>query len=215
MENNWITLYTGHLNSGKRPQVLSCYSDTVVLNLCWHMDTATALSLQSCPTVQPHRRQPTRLYRPWDSPSKNTGVGCHLLLQCMKVKSENEVAQSCLSDPMDRSLPGFSIHGIFQARVLESVGLSSPWLMDTSEKLRRLDCPEKYTHVQNFASEGWTVSREIDICTKLSVKFLGFGDLLKLSHRPFSKMSLSPKLRLPILVQLLKLSMSEWLFLIK
>ena len=59
--------------------------------------------------------------RPWDSPGKNTGVGCHFLLQCMKVKSEREVAQSCptLSDPMDCSLPGSSAHGIFQARVLE------------------------------------------------------------------------------------------------
>ena len=59
--------------------------------------------------------------RPWDSPGKNTGVGCHFLLQCMKVKSESEVAQSCLtlSDPMDCSLSGSSVHGIFQARVLE------------------------------------------------------------------------------------------------
>ena len=69
----------------------------------------------------PHRRQPTRLPHPWDSPGKNTGVGCHFLLQCMKVKSESEVARSCpsLSDPMDCSLPGSSVHGIFQARVLE------------------------------------------------------------------------------------------------
>ena len=66
-------------------------------------------------------RQPTRLLSPWDSPGKNTGVGCHFLLQCMQVKSESEVAQSCptLSDPMDCSLLGSSIHGIFQARVLE------------------------------------------------------------------------------------------------
>jgi len=72
-------------------------------------------------SVRPHRRQPTRLPSPWDSPGKNTGVGCHFLLQCMKVKSEREVAQSCptLSDPMDYSLPGSSVHGIFQARVLE------------------------------------------------------------------------------------------------
>ena len=58
---------------------------------------------------------------PWDSPGKNTGVGCHFFLQCMKVKSESEVALSCptLSDPMDCSLPGSSVHGIFQARVLE------------------------------------------------------------------------------------------------
>ena len=72
-------------------------------------------------SVRPHRWQPTRLPRPWDSPGKNTGVGCHFLLQCMKVKSESEVAQLCptLSDPMDHSLPGSSVHGIFQARVLE------------------------------------------------------------------------------------------------
>ena len=72
-------------------------------------------------SVRPHRWWPTRLPHPWDSPGKNTGVGCHFLLQCMKVKSESEVAQSCptLSDPMDCSLPGSSIHGIFQARVLE------------------------------------------------------------------------------------------------
>src|SRR5574341_2267095 len=72
-------------------------------------------------SVRPHRRQPTRLPPPWDSPGKNTGVGCHFLLQCMKVKSEREVAQSCptLSDPMECSPPGSSVHGIFQARVLE------------------------------------------------------------------------------------------------
>ena len=72
-------------------------------------------------SVRPHRRQPTRLPRPWDSPGKNTAVGCHFLLQCMKVKSEREVARSCptLRNPMDCSLPGSSIHGIFQARVLE------------------------------------------------------------------------------------------------
>ena len=72
-------------------------------------------------SVRPHRRQPTRLPRPWDSPGKNTRVGCHFLLQCMKVKSQSEVAQSCptLPDPMDCSLPDSSIYGIFQARVLE------------------------------------------------------------------------------------------------
>ena len=72
-------------------------------------------------SVRPHRRQPTRLPCPWDSPGTNNGVGCHFLLQCMKVKSESEVAQPCptLSDPMDCSPPGSSIHGIFQARVLE------------------------------------------------------------------------------------------------
>ena len=66
-------------------------------------------------------RQPTRLPHPWDSPGKNTGVGCHFLLQCMKVKSKSEVAQLCptLRNPMDCSLPASSVHGIFQARVLE------------------------------------------------------------------------------------------------
>jgi len=96
-------------------------------------DTIITFTVQSCccccslvasvmsNSVRPHRRQPTRLPSPWDSPGKNTGVGCHFLLQCMKVKSESEVAHSCptLSDPMDCSLPGSSIHGIFQARVLE------------------------------------------------------------------------------------------------
>ena len=72
-------------------------------------------------SVRPHKWQPTRLPYPWDSPGKNTGVGCHFFIQCMKVKSESEVAQSCPtgSDPMDCSLPGSSVHGIFQARVLE------------------------------------------------------------------------------------------------
>ena len=87
---------------------------------------AAAKSLQSCPTLRPHRWQLTRLPRPWDSAGKNTGAGCHFLLQCMKVKSESEVAQLCLtlSDPMDCSLPGSSVHGIFQARVLEWVAIA-------------------------------------------------------------------------------------------
>ena len=72
-------------------------------------------------SVRTHRWQATRLPCPWDSPGKNTGVGCHFLLQCVKAKSESEVAQLCLtlSDPMDCTLPGSSAHGIFQARVLE------------------------------------------------------------------------------------------------
>ena len=72
-------------------------------------------------SVQPHRRQHTRLPSPWDSQGKNTGVGCHFLLQCVKVKSESEVTQSCPTprDPMDCNLLGSSVHGIFKARVLE------------------------------------------------------------------------------------------------
>ena len=79
-------------------------------------------------SVQPRRQQPTRPHHPWDSPGRNIGVGCHFLLQCMKVKSESEVVQSCptLRQPMDCSLPGSSIHGIFQARVLQWDPLPSP-----------------------------------------------------------------------------------------
>ena len=90
----------------------------------------------------PHRRQPTRLPRPWDSPGKNTGVSCHFLLQCMKVKSEREFAQLCptLSDPMDCSLPGSSTHGIFQARVLEWGAIAFSTLCTRSHKLCSWSC---------------------------------------------------------------------------
>ena len=90
-------------------------------------------------SVRPHRWPPTRLPRPWDSPGKNTGVGCHFLLQCRKVKSESEVAQSCptLSDLMDCSLPGPFAHGIFQARVLEWVAIAfSKYSLDLHSKYR-------------------------------------------------------------------------------
>ena len=94
---------------------------------------AAAKLFQSYPTLcDPIDRQPTKLLRPWDSPGKNTGVGCHFLLQCMKVKSESEVAQSCLtlSDPMDCSPPGPSIHGVFQAKEYWSgVPLLSPHMV--------------------------------------------------------------------------------------
>ena len=82
---------------------------------------AAAKSLQSCPTLcDPIDGSPPGSH-PWDSPGKDIGMGCHFLLRCMKVKSESEVVRSCptLRDPMDCSLPGSSIHGIFQARVLE------------------------------------------------------------------------------------------------
>ena len=112
----------------------------LTLNLTLSYAAAAAKSLQSCLTVQPHRQQPTRLPHPWDSPGKNTGVGCHCLLQCMKVKSESEVDQLCLtiSDPMDCSLPGSSNHAIFQARVLEwgAIAFSSDVIqMDLSQLL--------------------------------------------------------------------------------
>ena len=77
-------------------------------------------------SMRPHRRQPTRLPRPWDSPGKNTGVGCNFLLQCMEVKSESEVSQLCLtlSEPMDSSPPGSPVPGILQARTLKWVAIS-------------------------------------------------------------------------------------------
>ena len=82
---------------------------------------AAAVASVVSDSVRPHRQQPTGLPHPWDSPGKNTGVGCYFFLQCRKVKSESEAAQLCptLRDPMDCSPPGSSIHGIFQARVLE------------------------------------------------------------------------------------------------
>ena len=97
-------------------------------------------------SVRPHRWQPTRLPHPWDSPGKNTGVGCHFLLQCMKVKSESEFAQSCptLRDPMDSSLPGSSIHGVFQARVLE-------WGAITFSKKRPINA-----YKESWASKNWS-----------------------------------------------------------
>ena len=77
--------------------------------------------------VQPHRWQPTRLPHPWDSPGKNTGVRCHFLLQFMKVKRESEVTQSCptLSDPMDCSPPGSSVHGFSRQEDWSEVPLPS------------------------------------------------------------------------------------------
>ena len=107
-----------------KSEIKECSSNFPYTSSFLKSDPAAAKPLQSCATL--HRRQPTRLRRPWDSPGKNTGVGCHFLLQCMKVKSESEIAQSCptLSDPMDCNLPGSSVHGIFQMRVLEWVAIA-------------------------------------------------------------------------------------------
>ena len=96
---------------------------------------AAAKSLQLCLTLCDPRRQPTRLPHPWESPGKNTGVCCHFLLQCMQVKSESEVVQSCptLSDPTDCSLPGSCVHGILQARVLEWGAIAFSKIMYTDK----------------------------------------------------------------------------------
>ena len=107
-------------------------------------------------SVRPHRRQPTRLPHPWDSPGKNTGVGCHFLLQCMKVKRESEVAQSrpTLSDPMDCSLPSSSVHGIFQARVLEWGAIAfSAW--------QQQQLPKASKH--NSTQHTWPPERELQL----------------------------------------------------
>ena len=103
--------------SGHRAKRLGSYSTQFILRLLLLLLSRFS-HVRLCATPE---TADTRLPRPWDSPGKNTGVGCHFLLQCMKGKSESEVAQSCPtpSDPMDCSPPGSSIHGIFQARVLE------------------------------------------------------------------------------------------------
>ena len=94
-------------------------------------------------SVRPHRQQHTRLPHPWDSPGKNTGVGCHFLLQCVNVKSENEVAQLflTLSDPTYCILPGSSVHGISQARVLEWVTIAFSERRLSAEQLMLWHCP--------------------------------------------------------------------------
>ena len=142
-------------------------------------------------SVQPHRRQPTRLPHPWDSPGKNTGVGCHFLLQCRKVKSESEVTQSCptLSDPMDCSTPGSSIHGIFQARVLEWGAIAFSYLssLDFSK--------EQFTYFGSTAfalavTSFWNVfhgagccsSRVSNLMTLLQTSFSCFPVLLPSRH---------------------------------
>ena len=123
------------LGIGMKTDLFQSCGHCWVFQICWHIEcstfTASSFRIIQFSSVQfsrsvgsdsvwPHRPQPTRRPRPWDSPGKNTGLGCHFLLQCMKVKSESEVAQSCPtpSDPMDCSLPGSSTHGIFQARVI-------------------------------------------------------------------------------------------------
>ena len=111
-----------------------------------HAAAAAAVTSVMSDSSRPHRWQPPRLPRPWDSPGKNTGVGCHFLLQRMKVIGESEAAQSCptLSDPMDCSRPGSSVHGIFQATVLEwvAIAFSEPLLAATRES----PCAAMKTH---------------------------------------------------------------------
>ena len=113
----WPKLVHDNVNLFINSTVHSCM-------LCRHRRCQVASVVSD--SVRPHRRQPTRLPGPWDSPGKNPGVGCHFLLQCRKVKSESEVTQSypTLPDPMYCSLPGSFAHGIFQARVLERAAIA-------------------------------------------------------------------------------------------
>ena len=114
----------------------------------------------------PHRRQPTRLLCPWASPGKNTGVGCHFLLQCKRVKSESEVAQSCptLNNPMDCSLPGLSMHGIFQPRVLGWVGIAfsektlRTWKESDDQTRQHAKKQRRYFANKDLSSQGYGLS---------------------------------------------------------
>ena len=107
-------------------------------------------------SVQPHRWQPTRLTCPWDSPGKNTGVGCHFLLQCMKVKSEREVAQSCptLNDSMNCSLPGSSIHGICQARHRQHIKKQRHYFANKVHLVKAMVFP-----VIMYGCDSWTIKK--------------------------------------------------------
>ena len=118
-------------------------------------------------SVRPHRRQPTRLPCPWDSPGKNTGVGCHILLRCMKVKSESEVTQLCstLRNPMDCSPPGSSVHGICQARVLEWGAIA----------LSEVDCSLLQSFLCNCFP--WKLHQMIKILLPLSLTNMQYYDL--------------------------------------
>ena len=127
------------------------WKDRSVMNqLCCYCCLVTSVVSDS---VRPHRQQPTRLPHPWDSPGKITGVGCHFLLQCMKVKSESEFAQSCptLSDPMDCSLPGSSVHGILQARVLEQGAIVNSSRLLMVESRQRVQSHSLNVDSFNFA----------------------------------------------------------------
>ena len=124
VENSAVATGLEKVSFHSNPKERQCQRMLKLLHNCTHFTRCCCcrqVTSVVSDSVQPHRWQPTRLPHPWDSPGKNTGVSCHFLLQCMKVKSENEVSQSCptLSYPMDWSPPGSSVHGIFQARILE------------------------------------------------------------------------------------------------
>ena len=131
-------------------------------------------------SVQPHRRQPIRLPRPWDSPGKNTGVGCHFLLQCMKVKSESEVTQLCLtlSDPMDCSLPGSSVHWFSRQEYWSGVALPSPIYM--------LDLVNSYSHLKKCWSLYFSIFVIDTYLCVASIGDLAIKSFLKLHRIAYS-----------------------------
>ena len=130
--------------------------------------------------MRPHGRQPTRPRRPWDSPGKNTGVGCHFLLQCMKVKVKSLYPARLFSDSMDCSLPGSSIHGIFQARVLESVAKSWAlknwcfWIVVLEKTVESpLDCKE-IKPVNSKGNQSWIFIGRTDAEAKAPILSLQY-----------------------------------------
>ena len=132
-------------------------------------------------SVRPHRRQPTRLHSPWDSPGKNTGVGCHFLLQSMKVKSKREVAQSCLTQRPHglQPTPASSVHGIFQARVLEWVAIAfSNARTKEQEFLPEHDSVmnASYTEIKLFRPKDAQTERDknCDHTNKVLLMYLGY-----------------------------------------
>ena len=151
-------------------------------------------------SVWPHRRQPTRRPRPWDSPGKNTGVGCHFLLQCMKVKSEKWKVKSwlTLSDPMDCSPPGSSVHGIFQVRVLGGVPVPSllaimknkqrnPKVSNTHKKISTVHYGKLY-HINTFLFHPLLFFSLSFYCIVL-VLFFYFSDCILLSFHFLIKLA--------------------------
>ena len=127
-KNNWWELRTRSMDQAENISnhwpVLTSYRQKPPVSHRWSIISQwgfPAVTSVVSNSVRPHRRQPIRLPHPWDSPGKDTGVGCHFLLQCMKLKLLSHV---WLSGLMDCSLPGSSVHGVFQARVLEWVAIA-------------------------------------------------------------------------------------------
>ena len=156
-------------------------------------------------SVRPHRWQPTRLPHRWDSPGKSTRVGCHFLLQCMEVKSESEVAQSCptLSDPMDCSLPGSSIHGIFQARILDWVAIAFSSIKNKTKQTN------KKTQLLLGTEMGYKWREHIDRCSIESIWEVQFSSVTQSCPTLCSPMNCSSP-GLPVHHQLPELCPLSW-----